>query len=147
MNAKDVVNGISNLIDNRVRAAFCANHHFMEELEQLDGLIRAQERLLIDRIESLMKVNMIPSLNSQPVPVYPAKGNWEQVDRVKLPYVCDCCRKHISPAAFHMPDDYWDREMNPRLVEVGGMTYYGCSTECARILFDIHHRYALAEGK
>ena len=87
---------------------------------------------------------MIPSFNSQEITTYPdGKGNnWEKVDKSKLPYVCDCCRRIVSPETINMDLGYWSAyDMNPRLVEVSGVTYYGCSTECARILFDIHHRY------
>jgi hypothetical protein len=38
---------------------------------------------------------------------------------------------------------YWDMARNPRLVKVYGVTYFGCSDQCARVLFMIHHQYAL----
>ena len=85
---------------------------------------------------------MIPSLNAQLIPIYPDGTNWDQVVKVHLPYTCDCCRKIVSPKAFGVHDEYWSKDMNPRIINVGGIKYYGCSTECARILFDIHHKYA-----
>jgi hypothetical protein len=95
---------------------------------------------------------MIPSLNNQAVTEadYPKKGGvytYEQLLAVigKLPYVCDCCRKHVSGSALGMSDTYWDHTINPRLVKVSEVTYFGCSTECARVLFDIHSRYELLE--
>lgn len=88
---------------------------------------------------------MIPSFNNQEIPIYPSGNgdNWDKVDNTKLPYVCDCCRQIVSPEAVNMDLGYWcARSMNPRLIKVEEVTYYGCSVECARILFDIHHRYA-----
>ena len=101
---------------------------------------------------------MIPSFNRQNVKEtdWPKNGSWPQTieEYQALGYVCDCCRKHISFRVDRsmplMGESHswntWAIEWNPRLVEVGGMTYYGCSTECARILFDIHHRYAQLKG-
>lgn len=90
---------------------------------------------------------MIPSLNNQEIQIYPDGSNWDKIDKTKLAYVCDCCRKIVSSEAVYQRPGYWSRDMNPRLIEVEVVTYYGCSADCARILFDIHHRYAQLKGK
>lgn len=103
---------------------------------------------------------MIPSVNRQNA----NESDWPERDGGKWPqnlqeyeslnYVCDCCKKHVAHVVRHSmptmgnpPHSWtdWSPEWNPRLVMVNGVTYYGCSSECARILFDIHHQYAMRE--
>lgn len=85
-----------------------------------------------------------------PIPYRPETFPKNEEDIKALAYVCDCCRTFvgaITPRAipgFRPLSPYWEPGYNPRLVTIGSFTYYGCSVECARILFDIHHRYALA---
>lgn len=100
---------------------------------------------------------MIESRNRQGAKAsdWPPQGKWPETDDdyKALEYVCDCCSKsvvrhrgrYMSPSN----EEYqsWPLEWGPKLVEVGGVTYYGCSQECARILFDIHHRYSQLDSR
>lgn len=98
----------------------------------------------------------IPSMNGQDVNAekWPQEGQADPENIDSLSYVCDCCRQHVIPRREVLgwpvagkARRYWDRRFNPLLVEVNGITYYGCTSACARILFDIHHRYAQLEGR
>lgn len=53
------------------------------------------------------------------------------------PYTCDCCAKDFWPSPGVI--------LRALLVKVGDVTYFACSSSCGRTLFEIHHRYALAE--
>lgn len=85
---------------------------------------------------------MIPSLNDPKIMAEhfrPTDGKWPSWD-------CDCCQKFYSEKDYlwgqTMPDTYL---VIPVFVEVKGIKYFGCSRECAKILFNIHHQYAMRE--
>lgn len=91
---------------------------------------------------------MIKSLNRQDVKdsdYPPSSGpiDYREYAPEKLPYICDCCLKHITIDQWGA----WDLKDSPRLVHVAGMIYSGCSSECARILFMIHQQYAMLDTK
>jgi len=58
-------------------------------------------------------------------------------------WTCDCCQRSY--------EQDWLKEVNepgivvPIFVEVNGVKYFACSKDCARILFNIHHQYAMRE--
>lgn len=98
---------------------------------------------------------MIPSLNPQGAEAkkyYSLKEaqtlsvakpeDWRAYAGSDLSFICDCCLETGGP----IHDGFHDEASNPRLVVVKGMTYYSCSVECARILFNIHHQYAMREA-
>lgn len=102
----------------------------------------------VGTLERYLSGNRMPeSLNeARSEADYPKIGSKELcgTDPKDRSYVCDCCRKHVSAEAYGMDPTYWHAEtMNPKLVVIKGVVYFGCSTECARILFDIHSQYAL----
>lgn len=73
---------------------------------------------------------MIPSLNSiSPGPL--------------SKYICDCCARTLE--TWQNGLGFW-QNMNIRQ-EIGGVAYFACSLECSRILFQIHHQYAMRQGK
>lgn len=85
---------------------------------------------------------MIPSLNDSKLTAEqfrPTDGKWPS-------WTCDCCQK------FYDQKDYlWATSvpgailMMPAFVEVNGIKYFACCKDCARILFNIHHQYAMRE--
>lgn len=78
---------------------------------------------------------MIPSQNNEEV-VLAAQSNPHAT------LICDCCNKHfwnqIVDVGFYRRDGILK-------IKVRDVTYIACSGECARILFNIHHQYALQE--
>lgn len=58
-------------------------------------------------------------------------------------YICDCCCSETVPYI-----NGFGTTINRAIaVPVGGVSYLACSRECARILFHIHHQYAMREAK
>lgn len=91
---------------------------------------------------------MIPSRNRPDVKEsdYPRAGEiLGSMPKVELGYVCDCCGSEAVLRGDGHGGCAWDWNWNPRLVRVGGRVYYGCSRECARTLFSIHHQYAMRD--
>jgi hypothetical protein len=84
---------------------------------------------------------MIKPQNDQAIP------NWTidfwrkeyQINKTpRLPnWVCDCCGKASADM------EGWRPPFGT--VCVSGLTYLGCSIDCVRALFTIHHQYALSE--
>lgn len=55
---------------------------------------------------------------------------------------CDCCGRVVTCIAVVVADSI---DQIPYWVKVAGNKYFGCSVECARVLFNIHHQYAIQE--
>lgn len=80
----------------------------------------------------------------------PTPDGLDFCSQVKL--ICDCCLKVVD---YYRADDFklrgeiaWDgspakQTTPPPWVEVGGARYWACKEECARILFLVHHQYAM----
>lgn len=85
---------------------------------------------------------MIPSVNDQKLTTQsfrPTDGKWPL-------WACDCCQR------FYDEQDYLSMKREdgsgataPIIIEVKEVRYFACSRECARILFNIHHQYAMRE--
>lgn len=88
---------------------------------------------------------MIPSLNDQSI----TPEDWKSGKRVNMDWICDCCHKPgreviIAPEGAPLTRPYQIIKP-PTFVEVSGIRYHACGPECARILFSIHHQYAMRE--
>ena len=79
---------------------------------------------------------MIPSVNLPEIVDQAGAG------RTIQHFQCDCCANE-----FRNVDLATGHATTVRKIRVAGETYIACSSPCARILFQIHHQYALLEAK
>lgn len=91
---------------------------------------------------------MIPSVNDQKITTESfahKDGKWTE-------WACDCCgdfygnEYYVGGLALRAALGFGGEPVNPTYVEVKGVRYFSCSKECSRILFNIHHQYAMMEG-
>jgi len=85
----------------------------------------------------------------------PTPGDLAHAPKINL--ICDCCLRAFDcyrADYFHLRGEipHYDRvpaiqTTPPTWVEAGGSKYWACSPECARILFLIHHQYAMRESR
>lgn len=82
---------------------------------------------------------MIPSNNDPKITV----ASFGPTQGMCPGWTCDCCQRSYE-------QDWLKKNAEPGIlipsfIEVNGAKYLACSKDCAKILFNIHHQYAMRE--
>lgn len=78
---------------------------------------------------------MIPSLNDPKI----TEADFEPPKPAA--WICDCCQSEFDQKGYQSCGTIYV----PLFIEVKDVRYFSCSKECSRVLFNIHHQYAIRE--